>query len=34
MYTEVASGGFSFFFDTPYRSYDPNVGPSRPALAI
>jgi hypothetical protein len=26
MYTEVASGGFSFFFDMPYRSYDTDLG--------
>ena len=25
MYNEVASGGFSFFINTPYRSYDTNV---------
>jgi hypothetical protein len=26
MWTEVASGGFSFFVDTPYRSYDTDLG--------
>jgi hypothetical protein len=26
MYTEVASGGFSFFTDLPYRSYDADPG--------
>ncbi|HTN74607.1 MAG TPA: hypothetical protein VL096_05150 [Pirellulaceae bacterium] len=26
MYTEIATGGFSIFFETPYRSYETNLG--------
>ncbi len=33
MYTEIASGGFSFFIDTPYRSFDP-TGPGAHAAGF